>query len=89
MGVAATLPEFSEWTLQPLLREQGEILLIIPNKYCRRNAGCPMHSSPHRKFQKCAARVLIRPGTTYPERAWELNNYRGKLHCVSVLEHRM
>ena len=22
-----------------------------------------MHSSPHRKFQKCAARVLIRPGS--------------------------
>ena len=22
-----------------------------------------MHSSPHRKFQKCAAHVLIRPGS--------------------------
>ena len=26
MGVAATLPELSEWTLQPLSREQDEIL---------------------------------------------------------------
>ena len=39
-----------------------EILLIMANRYCRRNARFPVHSSPHRKFQKCAARVLIRPG---------------------------
>ena len=35
-----------------------EILLIIPNRYCRRNARFPVHSSPDWKFQKCAARVL-------------------------------
>ena len=29
--------------------------------YCRRNAKILVHGSPHRKFQKCAARVLIRP----------------------------
>ena len=33
--------------------KRGEILLIIPNKYCRRRAGCPVHRSTHRKFQKC------------------------------------
>ena len=38
-----------------------EILLIIENRYCRRNARFPVHSSLHWKFQKCAARVLIRP----------------------------
>ena len=38
-----------------------EILLFIPNKYCRRNARFPVHTSPHRKFPKCAARVLIHP----------------------------
>ena len=27
----------------------------------RRKAECPVHSSPHRKFQKCNARVLIHP----------------------------
>ena len=40
-----------------------EILLIIANRYCRRNARFPVHSSSsYRKFQKCAASVLIRPG---------------------------
>ena len=39
-----------------------EILLIIANRYCGRYAGFPVRSSPHKKFQKCAARVLIRPG---------------------------
>ena len=38
-----------------------DILLIIANRYCRRNARFPVRSSPHRKFQKCAARVLTRP----------------------------
>ena len=40
------------------------ILLIIPNRYCRRNVRFPGYSSPHGTFQKCAARVLIRPGCT-------------------------
>ena len=44
------------------MRKPIEILLIIANRYCRRNARFPLHSSPHTKFQKCAARVLIRPG---------------------------
>ena len=39
-----------------------ETLLIIANRYCRRNARFLVHSNPHRKFQMCAARVLIRPG---------------------------
>ena len=34
--------------LQTLFREQGEILLIIPNKCCRRNAGYPVHGSPQK-----------------------------------------
>ena len=38
--------------------------VIMANRFCKRNAGCPVHNSPHRKFQKCAARVLIRPGFT-------------------------
>ena len=29
--------------------------------YCRQNARFPVHTSPPRKFQKCAARFLIRP----------------------------
>ena len=29
-----------------------------------------MHSSPHRKFQKCAARVLICPGSQYAKRCF-------------------
>ena len=29
--------------------------------YCRRNARFPVHSSPHKKFQKCATLLLIRP----------------------------
>ena len=29
--------------------------------YCRQNARFPVHSSPPKKFQKCAARFLIRP----------------------------
>ena len=37
------------------------ILLIIAGRYCRRNARFLTHSSTHRKFQQCAARVLIRP----------------------------
>ena len=32
--------------------------------YCRRNARFPVHSSPPRKLQKCAARFLIRLDTT-------------------------
>ena len=36
----------------------------IANRYCRRNAGCPVHSSPHREFQKCDARISIRTGQT-------------------------
>ena len=32
---------------------------------CRRNARFPMHSSPQRKFQKCTARVLIRPARSH------------------------
>ena len=65
-------PHYHLWSkallieLQPLLREQGEILSIIPNRYCRGNAGCPVHSSPQRKFQKCAARGLIRPDLPEP-----------------------
>ena len=35
------------------------------NRYCRRNARFPMHCSPHRKFQKCTAHVLICPDETY------------------------
>ena len=30
-----------------------EILLIAAIRYCRRNARFPVHTSPHRKFQKC------------------------------------
>ena len=33
--------------------------------YCRRNARFPVHSSPPRKFQECAARFLIRPDSNY------------------------
>ena len=53
-----------------------EILLIIANKSCRRNVRFPVHNSSHRKFQKCASRVLIRPGSgrlgrvTYPLCNW-------------------
>ena len=36
-----------------------QLKTIVP--YCRRNAKIPVHSSPHRKFQKFATRVLIRP----------------------------
>ena len=43
----------------------SEILFIIGNRYCRRNERFPLHSSPHRKFQKCTTRVLIRPDTTF------------------------
>ena len=41
------------------VRKRGEILFIMPNRYCRRNARCLVQSSPHRKFQKCSTRVLI------------------------------
>ena len=56
-------------TLSPLCylyccETSHEILLIISNRYCRRNARFPVHSRPHRKFQKCAARVLIHLGLT-------------------------
>ena len=36
-----------------------QLKTILP--YCRRNAKIPVHSSPRRKLQKCAAHVLIRP----------------------------
>ena len=40
--------------------------------YCRRNARFPVHSSPHRKFQKCAACVLIRSGQfNYDNRSYQ------------------
>ena len=42
-----------------------EILLMIANRYCRRNARFAVLSSPHRKLQKWAARVLIHPGSIY------------------------
>ena len=60
-----------------------EIFSIIANRYCRRNARFPVHSSPYRKLQKFVARVLICPG--------KINaNYCGEIvTSSSVLDHRV
>ena len=55
---------FKSNTMQPCLANYTiprvfELKTIV--LCCRRNARFPVHSSPPRKFQKCAARFLIRP----------------------------
>ena len=55
---------FKSNTMQPCLSNYTiprvvELKTIVP--YCRRKARFPVHGSPPRKFQECAARFLICP----------------------------
>ena len=59
-----TIPTPNPLSHQHCWKNSFEILLIITNRYCGRNARFPVDSSRHRKFQKCTARVLIRPDST-------------------------
>ena len=47
-----------------------EILLIMANRCWRRNGRSPLHGSPQRKFQRCAARVLIRADFRHLKVSW-------------------
>ena len=67
-------------------KEHGEILLIMADRYCKQNAGCPVHGSPHRKFEKCAARVLIHPGKVPNEWKWGRSEPRYNTGEIIVMD---